>query len=153
MLDAASARIVAYMEEDGGTLCASHADEQYSPVITAYREEHRSPDSSGWDLPSVEQAAEEAAGLSAIIRYSLDEWNNEAAYQALQYEAAEVAEALAEHDSPLLVDLAVAGLELATTKTPELRQSLGRELEDAWSEAIDYLQWGFMRCDVDGEVI
>ena len=79
MLDAAQARIVAYYEENGGFICAAHANDKYARDINAYKDEHRiKDDDGGWNFNLWE--AFDAFGLQAYSRYDIDTMADERLY-------------------------------------------------------------------------
>ncbi len=140
MLDAAQARLVAYRLEDGDTICADHADEQYRERIEAYRQEHQVRERGGWSFDVY--AAFEAFGLSPYSRYDIDTMAGEAAYHL---EPDEVLGALSHAGN--LYEIGALVLEAYETGT-----ELGSGFAAEWIEAARAELSG-IRCLVDGVVI
>ena len=138
MLDAAQARIVAYMDTEAGEfICARHADDLYGARVNAYIEEHKEKSGNGWDTPTFE--AFDSQGLQAYSRYHIHTMNAENAH---------VEELPVELGDDDLKDEIITQVIIAWDNWESIPPAtFDIQLTELVSDLLDE------RCSVDGEVI
>ena len=81
MLDAAQARVVAYVTEDGDILSAQTAEAQYGDEIRQRIETDKIREPGGWSFSVVD--ALDAIGLRPLMRIEVQEMNSERALDGI----------------------------------------------------------------------